>query len=734
MPNWIKTSLLIALLISFCKAQPSLFYISPHGNDNWSGEIATPAPDQSDGPFQTFARALNAIKPDVETIIYVRKGTYAIDQTLCLSDRQSGTPQHPVIWRNYPNEHPKLAGGKALERFQQAEHPRLSPAAKNRIIAYDLKAEGIDFSGKIEQRGAPPIELFCNGKRMPLARYPNKGWLKVADVPQNGDSLFHKGLDREKRYDGVPVGRHYGRIAYRESRPQNWFRPQEGYVHGYWTWDWSDSFQKIAGLDTAKKEITLLPPHHRYGYTKNQRFYFLNIIEELDRPGEWVFHKQEEKIYFWPPANPDSARVYVSTLETPFMRLTGSYNRIIGLEFCFSRGQGIVIESGSHNEIAGCTFHHLGSEAVSINGGTHNGIRSCDIYNMSLGGIVLKGGKREILKAGHNYAINNHIHHYSQWVRTWQLAINLYGVGNRIAHNLIHHAPHEAIYVRGNDHMLEFNEIHHVCQETGDAGAIHTGRDYTWRGNTYRYNYIHHLKGPGLHGVTALYLDDFSSGYTLYGNICYRCGRGTLIGGGRDNMVQNNIYIECHPSIILDARGLSWAGYYFDGSYNVLWERMDQMHATKPPFSKRYPELINLRQDEPAIPKNNKIINNISTGGRWIELYDYYAFDPNVYVVKNNVIADPEICKRIKAPPKGWEPYYLDLNSTKGYTVFKNGDPQMEKAFAGNLIAGNAGFRQDGIGAFTLQADAPARDLGFNPIPVEKIGLYRDAYRQFIKN
>ena len=80
-------------------------------------------------------------------------------------------------------------------------------------------------------------------------------------------------------------------------------------------------------------------------------------------------------------------------------------------------------------------------------------------------------------------------------------------------------------------------------------------------------NYFHDLQGPGLHGVMGMYMDDWASGFTVTGNIFYRAGRATLIGGGRDNIVENNLYVECTPSIHLDARGLSWASYYFDGTY-----------------------------------------------------------------------------------------------------------------------------------------------------------------------
>ena len=66
------------------------------------------------------------------------------------------------------------------------------------------------------------MELFVNGNRMQLARWPNDGWLHIADVPQTGDSMLNTGLDREKRFDGVPVGRHYGRISFSEDRPATW--------------------------------------------------------------------------------------------------------------------------------------------------------------------------------------------------------------------------------------------------------------------------------------------------------------------------------------------------------------------------------------------------------------------------------------------------------------------------------------------------------------------------------
>ena len=223
--------------------------------------------------------------------------------------------------------------------------------------------------------------------------------------------------------------------------------------------------------------------------------------------------------------------------------------------------------------------------------------------------------------------------------------------------------------MRGNDHLIEFNEVYRVCQETGDAGALHTGRDWTWRGNVIRYNYFHHLLRPGLHGVMGVYLDDWASGFTVFGNVFYRSGRSAMIGGGPDNTIENNVFVECKPSVHFDARGLGWASYYFDGTYPELFEYLKEMNYHDAPYSKRYPELLTLDKGSPALPMNNRIIRNVSYGGRWLDVYDYNAFDFSIVTMRDNVIADSLICRRLLKDYKGWDPYYLDIDTKDGYVL-----------------------------------------------------------------
>lgn len=150
-----------------------------------------------------------------------------------------------------------------------------------------------------------------------------------------------------------------------------------------------------------------------------------------------------------------------------------------------------MVKGGSGNSIAGCIIRNLGGTALVIEGGANNGITGCDIYDVASGGVSISGGDRKTLTPGGNYAVNNHIHHYSAWIRTYQSAITVGGVGNRVAHNLIHDAPHSGILLGGNENIVEYNELHTLAQQTGDVGAFYMGRDWTQRGNIIRYNYFH---------------------------------------------------------------------------------------------------------------------------------------------------------------------------------------------------------------------------------------------------
>ena len=200
-------------------------------------------------------------------------------------------------------------------------------------------------------------------------------------------------------------------------------------------------------------------------------------------------------------------------------------------------------------------------------------------------------GNRATLTSGTNFALANTISQFSRLSWTYKPAIKVEGVGNSIRHNLIHDGPHSAVLLYGNKHIFEYNEIHHVCTDTADAGAVYMGRDWTFRGNIFRYNYFHDIEmGPGVidttaTGVNGLYLDDLTSGCTVVGNLFYSCRGAMVIGGGRDNIVNNNMFLKCTDySIYADERALGYAADWITNAGSVLWTALNAMPYRVPPW------------------------------------------------------------------------------------------------------------------------------------------------------
>ena len=644
-------------------------YISPAGSDRNSGTQTR--------PFATMERArdhIQALKrsgklPKRGMTVWLRGGVYELSRTFKLGLEDSGSETAPIAYRAYPNEKVFVIGGRRVSGFAPISDAgvlrRIEKPYQDKILQLNLKSLGITDFGTLVPRGfgipihPAALELFFEDLPMTLAQWPNAGWAKVAPTPGGGN-------DDSFTYDG--------------DRPLLWREDDDAWLHGYWNWDWADTYLKLASIEVEKRQITTDPANgaRGQGFKPGQRYYALNILEELDAPGEWYLDRHTGVLYFWPPEPLADRDVYVSLLEEPLVQIeNASHITLRGLTFEFTRGSAVEVSAGSNNLIAGCAFKNIGTVGVKVEGGVANGVVGCDISETGEGGIILSGGDRQTLTPAGNYAINNCIDHFSRWVRTYRPAINLQGVGNRVAHNLIYDAPHVGILVSGNNHTIEFNEIHNVALETSDVGAIYMGRDYTQRGNIIRYNYIHDL--PLETEVNGVYLDDCWSGTMVYGNIFYRMHRGILVGGGRDNTVDNNILAECHPAIHVDARGLTWARFWFDGRDPTLLDRLRAVPHKQPPYSVQYPQLVTLWQDEPALPKGNSIVRNVCYGGQWLQLLD--GLTDKVIKIEGNYI--------------GPNPGFVDL-------AHKN---------------------------FQLRDDSPAYPLGFKRVPLEKIGLYSDEYR-----
>ncbi|MBU0609157.1 MAG: NPCBM/NEW2 domain-containing protein, partial [Armatimonadetes bacterium] len=386
----------------------------------------------------------------------------------------------------------------------------------------------------------------------------------------------------------------------------------EVYLDGYWCFKWYNEVLKVAKIDPADKSITFTVPHiYGVGGPSGGEYFALNLLEELDTPGEYYLDREHGLLYFWPPAELKGKAIGLSVMTEPLVTITdAAHVTLRGLTFEVSRGAAISLSGGEENLIAACTIRNLANDAVRISGGKHNGIAGCDLYRLGGGGVSLSGGDRATLTPCLNYAHNNHIHHFGELYRTHHDAINLNGCGCQATHNLIHDAPHHAMDFGGNDHLVEFNEVYRVCMETDDAGAIYTGRNWTVQGNVIRYNFWHDIGGGPAVGNQAIYLDDCAAGTTCIGNVICRVGRAFLIGGGRDNIIHNNVIVDCRIPVHMDNRGVGIAARK-DENWGTLTREFKTLPITGELWARRFPHLPTYLEDQPGYPKYNDVADNL---------------------------------------------------------------------------------------------------------------------------
>ena len=682
-----EMTLLLALTITSAICAPTTaadFYVATNGNDSWSGKLTSPNRAKTDGPFATLERARDEIRkmkklgalPMGGVTVEVRGGVYERQQPFELTAEDSGAANAPIVYRARQEvgakqiASPLLVGGKVVTGWKPVTDPavlnRLDESARGKALQADLRAQGITNFGQVT---TDRLELFFQYKPMTLARWPNEGFVRIVDIVEKDGHQIH-GIQGSK----------VGKFIYEGDRPKRWVGEKDVWVHGYWFWDWSDQRQKVQSIDIEKRIISVAPPYHGYGYRKGQWFYALNLLTELDAPGEWYLDRETGILYFYPPTPIEKGKAVVSIIPTLVTMKETSHVTLRGFTMEAARGTAIIVGGGTQSQIVGCTIRNVGSLAVRVDGGTQNAVIGCDIYATGDGGIVLSGGDRKTLTPAGHLAENNHVHDYGRWNRMYTPAISLNGVGNRAAHNLVHDAPHQAIAFSGNDHLMEFNEIHNVCTESNDAGAIYSGRDWTWRGTVIRYNYFHHITGFEGRGCVGVYLDDMLCGTEIYGNVFYQVTRAAFIGGGRDCTIENNIFVDCKPAVHVDARALGWAGYHAQ-----MWIQEGKEKGTlsgtlydKPPYSTKYPKLPNILNEDAAAPRGNVIARNVCVGGRWDEIEG-------------------------------------------------KARPMIE--FRDNLLDEDPHFADAAKFNFQLRDDSPAYKLGFKRIPIEKIGLYKDDRR-----
>jgi hypothetical protein len=447
--------------------------------------------------------------------------------------------------------------------------------------------------------GTKTDQLFINGRRQILARYPNY------DV----QSQYLNGFSPD---------------AISPERVRTWSNPKGGYIHALHQYLWGDMHYQINGKD-ARGNLTYdggwqnnrpRPMHEQYRFVEG-------IFEELDAPGEWFLDEAKSTLYFYPPAEIKLANAVVETVRLKHLvELQGSESapvRWIALKgFVFQhaartfmdtrdpllrsdwriyRGGAVFLNGTEDCHIDSCFFDQLGGNCIFVN---HYNRRA----RISRRHIAEAGGNG-ICFVGDRHAVRNPLDNYDERLSVGELDLRPgpitpnYPAECLVEDSLIHQtgrvekqsAPieismsmcitvrHVSIYdvpragINIGDgcwggHRIEYCDTFDTVKETGDHGSFNSwARDRWWQVKNVDLDTIvdgQHKGLPVLDTVLPITLtnsrwrcdhgwdidlDDGSTNYEITNNLCLKGG--LKLREGFYRICENNVLVNnsLHPHV-----------------------------------------------------------------------------------------------------------------------------------------------------------------------------------------
>jgi parallel beta-helix repeat protein len=406
----------------------------------------------------------------------------------------------------------------------------------------------------------------------------------------------------------------------------------------------------------------------------------------------------------------------------------GAMYPIQGWKYC---GEALHLKNAEHCVIENNRFYAVGGNAIYLERyNARNIIRRNEISYAGANGVSLLGNYvptdsvSQPIRDGReplpmfNEVTDNYIHHCG--VQNKYIAGVFLGVSdsNLIAHNRFEYLPHHAINLSLNGYgrnVLEYNEIHHVCLELRDNGAINAWMDDPQSdvraGHIIRFNLMTDVQGCGTKPegsiltpdgmANGIYLDNDTSNCLIQGNIIVRAsGYGVFVHGGQHNAIENNIIIDATTTAsdrsVIGCGQVGYAGYlqssFLMGNRfcnNIVSYQKGKYDGPMALFC--FHPWSDNRQTEGEV---SRVISE-SRGNV------FFRRDTGDYFITETAPQDGKVAVRKTLTLPDWQKLGFDADSETADPLFV--DPA----------------RDD----YRLKAESPAVRLGFVPIDIARIGV-----------
>ncbi len=579
-----------------CHAQP--YFVSPAGDDANSGAL--------ESPFATLQRAQQAVR-QMRGDVFLRGGIYYLPATLVLTAQDSGSKDAPVVFQNYRGENPVISGGVRLENLDW--QPFTNGIFQAQVPA-DLQTE----------------EIFVNGERQILARYPN--------------------FDPEAQYFNG-----FAADAISPERASRWADPAGGYFHAMHPALWGDFTWRIMGKDTNNQVKLEGGWQNNRGAAAHKSIRFVeNIFEELDTPGEWFLNSKTHTLYFYPPAGLDLKQAVVEATRlwtlvefrgdeahpVKWITLRGLVFRqasrtvmdtrepLVRSDWAIYRGGAIFFNGAEDCALEDSFIDQVGGNAVFVNNYNRRiTIRGAQIAKAGASGICFIGDPQAARSPLFNYyqtrkleeidrtrgpknnnypadcLVDDCLIHLTGRVEKQTSGVEIDLAQNiTVRHCSIYDVPRAGINIGDGcwgGHVIEWCDVFDTVKETGDHGSFNSwGRDRFWRPNIGEVNaWVRQAPELPLLDVVKpivlannrwrcdhgwdIDLDDGSSNYIITNNLCLHGGIKNREGFGR--VVENNIMVAngYHPHV-----WYAECGDIF--RHNIVWTAYRPANMHRPPW------------------------------------------------------------------------------------------------------------------------------------------------------
>ncbi|HDY89381.1 MAG TPA: right-handed parallel beta-helix repeat-containing protein [bacterium] len=537
--------LLSSSFLSGTRANEIFLYVSPEGSDSSAGESIGE-------PFATIQKARDAIRQMKKegtlkkpVTVYIRDGLYELSEPIIFTPEDSGTESCPITYTAYKDENPVISGGRKI-------------AGTWKDYKDEIKVCTIDEVKKAKWNFR---QLFADGNRQTRARIPNEDYFKIekamGELPENNSFEFKEGDCKTwENLEDVEA------VIFHSSNISRLFLSELNEKERIITFSGSIGKKLVSG-------------RHRNHY------YIENVLEGLDRKGEWYLDRHTGKLYYWPVEAGQISQLRAPVLHQ-LVRLKGNiaenryvqYLNFTGLTFSDAgyllpeegfptlpdigdiyRPSAITFEGTRFCTFKNNSISNVGTYALEVTGeGNH--IIGNEIYDAGGGGIISRSFGKE-----RNEICYNHIHNCGQ-VFHGGVGIYIDDEGGLISHNLIHNVSQSGVYIgkgttdnkemqknnREQELIIESNEIRNVMEIMNDgAGIFAHGSNILIRGNVI-YNIHSYGRGAPGWGI-ALGCDTENT--RVENNLVYRTREGLYIwDGNKDNTIENNIFVDTELALV----------------------------------------------------------------------------------------------------------------------------------------------------------------------------------------